>query len=126
MTEQLLPQAGEAEEPNPEVAAIADNPDPDEAGDGTFSVGPPDAIFDSRLLPAVTADDEAALVATTADPLDDVDEPPDVPVPPADDDADQELPGDDELDALISDVDTDSVETGFDASMLQDASEGGA
>jgi hypothetical protein len=94
-------------------------PGPDQSEDGTFTVGPPEAVSDSRLLPAVSADSEADIVlgadmgddhpdnkgADSADP--DALEP--------DADADEDLPSEDELAALVADVDLSTVdEVGFD------------
>jgi len=77
-------------------------------------VGPPEPVTDSRELPAVTAEDEAGFVhgADLGDLHPDN-------VDGADDDAppvltgvveEEELPGDDELDALVADIDTEDVD----------------
>jgi hypothetical protein len=91
--------------------------------DAIFTVGPPQPVTDSRDLPAVTAEDEADFV-TGADlgrdhpdnrPLDPDDSDVDAVLraPSAEDDGD--LPGEDELDALVADVDTADVDAvGFD------------
>lgn len=89
-----------------------------------FTVGPPEPVFDSRRLPAVTAEDEEAFVPAAdlaEDHPDNDGEPTDDeigmgPVDPAGDLEDEgEPPSADELDALIADVDDDDVDqVGFD------------
>jgi hypothetical protein len=98
--------------------------DSTEAGDGTFSIGPLQPVEDSRKLPAVSAEDEAGAVhgADLGDKHPDnvhiVDD--DVAALEPDADAGEELPGDDELESLVADVDTDAVdEVGFDAADLE-------
>jgi hypothetical protein len=85
----------------------------------TFTVGPPQPVNDSRLLPAVTADEEAGFVDGAAHPdnryLD-----PDAALT-------EELPGDEELAAVVADVDPDAVDgVGFDDSDLAAALAGAA
>lgn len=93
-----------------------------------FTVGPPEPIFDSRRLPAVTAEDEESFVPAAdlaedhpdndSDPTDD--EVGMGPVDPGGDvEDDGEPPSADELDALVAGVDDDDVdEVGFDESDL--------
>jgi hypothetical protein len=109
----------------PESDSLLDEAQPDAPGDGTFSIGPPQPIEDSRDLPAVAAPDEAAAVhgADLGDKHPDnvpiVDDG-DVAPPEPDADAGEVLPGDDELDALVAGVDTDDVDdVGFDGGDVQ-------
>ena len=87
-----------------------------------FTVGPPQPVTDSRSLPAVTAEDEAAFVHgadlganhpdnTATDPDDaDVDA-----VPDTENQEDDDLPSEDELYDLVAEVDADDVDAvGFD------------
>jgi len=105
---------------------------PDDVGDATFAVGPPHPITDSRQLPAVDAEDEAGVVSgadlggdhpdnTALDPND-----PELVGDPADlvEDEPEDLPGDDELAALVVDVDPDDVDdAGFDDSDVVEPTE---
>lgn len=96
--------------------------------EGAFTVGPPQPVTDSRKLPAVSADDEAGFVsgADLADNHPDNNADPDgadvdvvLPAPSAEDD--EGLPSEDELDALVADVDTADVDAvGFDDADLQE------
>lgn len=95
--------------------------DPDQSGSPTFSVGPPEAVTDSRLLPAVAPEDEAASVHGAdigddhPDNLDTGSTDPDVLAMEPDADADEDLPSEDELAALVAGVDLSTVdEVGFD------------
>jgi hypothetical protein len=75
------------------------------ADEATFTVGPPQPVVDSRKLPAVTAADEAGFVHGV-----DLgkDHPDNVLV-------DGDLPSEDQLDALVADVDTAAADgVGFD------------
>lgn len=45
-------------------SVLLDQGMPDAADDGTFSIGPPQPVVDSRELPAVSPDDEAGAVQT--------------------------------------------------------------
>ncbi len=110
-------------------AGVSDRVDaePITGDEAMFVVGPPMPITDSRLLPAVTAAEEAAFVSgrdlgdkhpdnveLTVDP----DEPDDVVDDPAPGPGDEQ-PSDDEVDALVSDVDVDDVDSeGFDGADL--------
>jgi len=90
----------------------------------TFTVGPPEAVTDSRLLPAVTADDEAGFVHGA-----DLEEHPDnVPLQAGELDvvgpaqipaeAADELPPLETLDAVVAGIDVDAVDVvGFDATV---------
>jgi hypothetical protein len=92
--------------------------------EATFTVGPPQPVTDSRDLPAITPEEEAGFVRGT-EPGDD---PPHDNRPTDPDDADvdavrtemaaeddKDLPSEDELDALVADVDADDVDSvGFD------------
>ncbi|WP_270890021.1 hypothetical protein [Pedococcus sp. 5OH_020] len=99
-----------------------------------FTIGPPEPVEDSRLLPVVTADDEAGFV-TGADlgdaHPDNVAQLPDevaaqldsVPEgqadPPASNANGESLPTQDELDAAVADVDPQNVDPdGFSAQEL--------
>src|SRR4029450_7689122 len=79
---------------------------------------------DSRKLPAVSAEEEAGVVhgADLGDKHPDnvyIDDDNGAALEP-DADAGEELPGDDELESLVADVDTDGVDdVGFDASDLE-------
>lgn len=96
--------------------------DPDQSGSPTFSVGPPEAVTDSRLLPAVSPEDEAGSVHGAdigddhPDNRDTGSTDPDVLELEPDADADEDLPSEDELAAaLLSGVDLTTVdEVGFD------------
>jgi hypothetical protein len=88
-----------------------------------FTVGPPDPVTDPQQLPAVTAEEEAEFVTwanrgaehpdNAATDADDEGEAELTPEPSAEDDDD--LPGEDELGELVSDVDVDDVDSvGFD------------
>lgn len=95
-----------------------------------FTIGPPQPVTDPQALPAVSADEEAAFVSkanlgiehpdtVNADPTDDVVDEDVAAEPPAEDDDD--LVSDDELGALVADVDVDNVdEVGFDDSDLEE------
>lgn len=97
---------------------------------GTFTVGPPEPILDSRRLPAVSGDEEDDFVTGAdlgADHPDNGPEPPDEEVgldtrsaPTFRPDASLEPPpSTDELDALVTDVDPEAVDAvGFDDSDL--------
>ena len=97
----------------------------------TSSVTAAEAPVDSPKLRTITADEEEQVVSG-ADlgaehpdnmvALDDDAAEVVAPAPPAD--ADEDLPGDDELDDLISDVDVDDVDqVGFDDSDITEPSE---
>lgn len=104
-------------DPESDSTALLNDVAPDEAGDGTFSIGPPQPVEDSRMLPAVSAEDEAGAVQgdDVADHPDNIG-PDDVAPLEPDTDAGEELPGDDELESLVADVDTDAVDdVGFNA-----------
>jgi hypothetical protein len=90
--------------------------------DEAFAIGPAEQVTDSRDLPAVSAEDEAAFVHGEdlgedhpdnehVDPA--VDD--EIIVPEPDSDAGEDLPGEDTLDAVVAGVDPDAVDTvGFD------------
>jgi hypothetical protein len=88
----------------------------------TFTVGPPQPVTDSRLLPAVTPQDEAGNVhgADLADlhPDNEVPEPDESEVDAVPDPntvIDDDLPSEEEVDALVTDLDPDDVDdVGFD------------
>lgn len=94
---------------------------PDSTDGGGFTVGPAEEVIDHRLMPAVSPEEEAA--AVRAEDADDVDfaqaeavqVPEDLADPTdADPDADEDEdppPGEEELTALVADVDTDDVDT---------------
>lgn len=112
---------------SPTTADAADGA-ADGAGDPTFTLGPPHPVTDSRRLPAIDAQDEASVVS--GGDLGD-DHPDNTPLDAADpelgdpadlaEDEPEDLPGDDELAALVADVDPDAVDdVGFDDSDLTD------
>lgn len=91
--------------------------------DPTFTVGPPQAVTDSRLLPAVTAGDEAGFVhgadlgehpdnrPLQAGELDVVGFASDGSTP-----AEEVVPSESDLDLVVAGIDVDAVdEIGFDA-----------
>lgn len=114
-------------DPENDPNALLSEAVPDESGDGTFSIGPPQPVQDSRQLPAVSVDDEAGAVhgADLGDKHPDnalMADDGDVAAPEPDADAGEALPGDEELDSLTADVDTDAVDdVGFDDADLEDA-----
>lgn len=104
-------------------------------GERGFTIGPPQAVTDPQQLPAVTPEQEADFVSranagikhpdsAAADAVADV-QGDDVEAAEAaqplgvfagvDNEEDEDLPGDDELDALVAEVDEDDVDdVGFD------------
>lgn len=95
--------------------------DPDQSDEGTFSIGPPEAVTDSRQLPAVSAEDEAHAVHGSdlgdAHPDNRAAEGADLEVAALepDEDAGEALPSDEELASLVADVDVTAVdEVGYD------------
>ncbi|WP_426562992.1 hypothetical protein ACPPVT_18895 [Angustibacter sp. McL0619] len=99
--------------------------DDETGGDGPeesqFVVGPVDPIADPQLLPAVVAVEEEGFLTDlgagidqpdTADPDGDPDVDPNAPtdVDGQDDNPDEDLPGDDEIDGLVDDVDVGDVD----------------
>jgi hypothetical protein len=114
-------------DPQDDSTALLIDAQPDGAGDGTFSIGPPQAVTNSRDLPAVSAAEEAVAVQTANADLGDqhpdnvVDDEGDLPAPEPDADAGEELPSEDELAAAVADVDADDVDdVGFDEADRQD------
>lgn len=95
--------------------------------DMQFAIGPPDPVTDSRDLPAVSPEDEGFLVGGAdlgADHPDNVWGAADYVATLRDTSPDDEedLPGVDEVAALVADVDTSDVdEVGFDASDVGDS-----
>jgi hypothetical protein len=97
--------------------------------DSMFVVGPVDPVEDPAMLPAVVADEESGFLTDlgaaldqpdTAEPDADPDVDPDAPtdVDGQDDHPDEPLPDEAELDDVVSDVDVDDVDDGFDGSDL--------
>lgn len=100
--------------------------EPDESGDGTFTIGPPEAVTDSRNLPAVSDADETTALTGIVPPdhPDNVDL--DSLVTDPDPDAGEPLPTDADLDALVAGVDTDRVDPAFDGADAGAGAPGGA
>jgi hypothetical protein len=93
--------------------------------EATFTIGPAQPVTDSRDLPAVTAEEEAGFVRGTEPgddppphdnrPTDSDDADIDAVLPETGAEDDEDLPGEDELDKLVADVDADDVDSiGFD------------